>query len=203
MLRWLVDCIRPTVTVDLEEAVLRLKEVGNLLRQQISKYDGDLNLAIKTTKLSIVRKESKTNQIYYLKRKKLIEHHLASATKRLLAIDQQILTLEGIKMSALHLETVRFTTTTMKKYMKQQDISKVEDLMETLGEYIADATDISNIISEDINPQDLDYDDESLEKELEELGRSETSWPEVPVHKQEQSSDEDERDTSPLLSLET
>ncbi len=99
MLRRVLDCIRPPVAVDLEEAVLRLKEVGNLLRQQISKYDGDLNLAIKTTKLSIVRKESKTNQIYYLKRKKLIEHHLASATKRLLAIDQQILTLEGIKMS--------------------------------------------------------------------------------------------------------
>ena len=199
----MLDCIRPPVTVDLEEAVLRLKEVGNLLRQQISKYDGDLNLAIKTTKLSIVRKESKTNQIYYLKRKKLIEHHLASATKRLLAIDQQILTLEGIKMSALHLETVRFTTTTMKKYMKQQDISKVEDLMESLGEYIADATDISNIISEDINPQGLDYDDDSLEKELEELGRNETSWPEVPAHKPEQSSDEDVDDTNPLLPLET
>ena len=203
MLRRVMDCIRPPVTVDLEEAVLRLKEVGNLLRLQISKYDGDLNLAIKTCKLSISRKESRTNQIYYLKRKKLIEHHMASATKRLLAIDQQILTLEGIKMSALHLETVRFTTTTMKKYMKQQDISKVEDLMESLGEYIADATDISNIISEDINPQDLDYDDESLEKELEELGRNETSWPVVPEHKPEQSSDEDERDTSPLLSLET
>ena len=203
MLRRVMDCIRPPVTVDLEEAVLRLKEVGNLLRLQISKYDGDLNLAIKTCKLSISRKESKTNQIYYLKRKKLIEHHMASATKRLLAIDQQILTLEGIKMSALHLETVRFTTTTMKKYMKQQDISKVEDLMDSLGEYIADATDISNIISEDINPQDLDYDDESLEKELEELGRNETSWPVVPEHKPEQSSDEDERDTSPLLSLET
>ena len=203
MLRRLVDCIRPPVTVDLEEAVLRLKEVGNLLRQQISKYDGDLNLAIKTTKLAIVRKESKSNQIYYLKRKKLIEHHLSSATKRLLAIDQQILTLEGIKMSALHLETVRFTTTTMKKYMKQQDITKVEDLMESLGEYMAEATDISNIISEDINPQDLDYDEDSLEKELEELGRSETSWPAVPAHMPEQSSDEDERDTSPLLPLET
>ena len=203
MIRRLLDCMRPPVTVDLEEAVLRLKEVGGLLRQQISKYDGDLNLAIKTCKLSISRKESKTNQIYYLKRKKLIEHHMNSATKRLLAIDQQILTLEGIKMSALHLETVRFTTLTMKKYMKQQDISKVEDLMESLGEYIADATDISNIISEDINPQDLDYDDESLEKELEELGRNETSWPVVPEHKPEQSSDEDERDTSPLLSLET
>lgn len=198
-----MDCIRPPVTVDLEEAVLRLKEVGNLLRQQISKYDGDLNLAIKTTKLSIVRKESKSNQIYYLKRKKLIEHHLSCATKRLLAIDQQILTLEGIKMSALHLETVQFTTTTMKRYMKQQDISKVEDLMESLGEYMAEATDISNIISEDINPQDLDYDEDSLEKELEELGRSETSWPEVPAHKPEQSSDEDVDDTNPLLSLET
>jgi len=203
MLRRLMDCMRPPVTVDLEEAVLRLKEVGSLLRQQISKYDGDLNLAIKTCKLSIARKESKTNQIYYLKRKKLIEHHMASATKRLLAIDQQILTLEGIKMSALHLETVRFTTTTMKKYMKQQDISKVEDLMESLGEYIADATDISNIISEDINPQDLDYDDESLEKELEELGRNEMSWPEVPVHRPEQSSDEDVDDTNPLLTLDT
>ena len=203
MIRRFLDCMRPPVTVDLEEAVLRLKEVGGLLRQQISKYDGDLNLAIKTCKLSISRKESKTNQIYYLKRKKLIEHHMSSATKRLLAIDQQILTLEGIKMSALHLETVRFTTTTMKKYMKQQDISKVEDLMDSLGEYIADATDISNIISEDINPQGLDYDDDSLEKELEELGRSETSWPEVPAHKPEQSSDEDVDDTNPLLPLET
>ena len=51
-----MDCVKPPVTVDLEEAVLRLKEVGGLLRQQISKYDGDLNLAIKTCKLSIVRK---------------------------------------------------------------------------------------------------------------------------------------------------
>jgi len=128
---------------------------------------------------------------------------MSSATKRLLAIDQQILTLEGIKMSALHLETVKFTTTTMKKYMKQQDINKVEDLMDTLGEYIADATDISNIISEDISPQDLDYDDESLERELEELGRSDRLWPVAPTHRPEQLSDEDERDTSPLLTLET
>lgn len=194
-----MDCFKPPVAVNLEEAVFRLKEVGNLLRQQISKYDGDLNLAIKTCKLSITRKESKTNQIYYLKRKKLIEHHMASATQRLLAIDKQILTLEGIKMSALHLETVRFTTSTLSSYMKQQDITKVEDLMENLSDYIADATDISNIISEDINPQGVDYNEEDLERELMELARNETSWPEVPRHKPSPVFDADDGDTSPLL----
>ena len=63
------DCFKPPPSVDIENSIVKIKEVSKLLQQQISKYDSEINMAIKQLQISIKNKESKRAQIYYLKRK--------------------------------------------------------------------------------------------------------------------------------------
>ena len=196
------DCFKPPPSVDIENSIVKIKEVSKLLQQQITKYDSEINMAIKQLQISIKNKESKRAQIYYLKRKKLLEHHLNSASQRLLALNQQQLNLESIKMTALHFETIKQTTYALKNYMKQTDVDKVEEMSDTLAEYIADSTDIQNILSQDVTG--IEFDDSELEEELHQLETVDVPLPVVPTHKPQQLSDEEDDGTSvstPLIPL--
>lgn len=188
------DCFKPPPSVDIEESIFKIKEVTSLLQQQISKYDSEVNMAMRQLRLAIKNKESKRAQIYYLKKKKLLEHHLNSASQRLLALNQQQLNLESIKMTALHFETIKQTTYALKTYMKQTDIDKVEEMSDNLAEYIADSSDIQNILSQDVTG--LEFDQSELEEELHQLETGDVSLPIVPTHRPPQLSYGEEDDTS-------
>jgi len=196
------DCFKPPASVDIEESIFKIKEVTSLLQQQISKYDSEVNMAMRQLRLAIKNKESKRAQIYYLKKKKLLEHHLNSASKRLLALNHQQLNLESIKMTALHFETIKQTTFALKTYMKQTDVDKVEEMSDNLAEYIADSTDIQNILSQDVTG--LEFDPDELEAELHQLETGDISLPIVPTHRPSQLSDVEEDDTTvstPLIPI--
>lgn len=196
------DCFKPPPSVDIENSIVKIKEVSKLLQQQISKYDSETNMAIKQLHISIKNKESKRAQIYYLKRKKLLEHHLNSASQRLLALNQQQLNLESIRMTALHFETIKQTTHALKNYMKQTDVDKVEEMSDNLAEYIANSTDIQNILSQDVTG--IEFDDSELEQELHQLETVDVPLPVVPNHKPQQLSDEEDDGTNvstPLIPL--
>lgn len=200
MFKVLKDCWKSQNSTNIVDALSTLREVSTLLKQQISKYDSDLNYNKTLLKSSIRNKESKQAKLYYLKKVKLLEYHMESARKRLLALDQQQLNLESIKLTTLHLDAVRTTTNTLKSYMRQTDVDKVEDLTEKLADYIADATDITNLLNRDMNP-DISVDDDDLEKELEalttqeEIGES-VDFPEIPRHKQSELVEIDLGDTN-------
>jgi len=194
------DCFKPPPSVDIEESIVKIKEVSYLLQQQISKYDSETIMAKKQLQIAISNKESKRAQIYYLKKKKLLEHHLNSASQRLLALNQQQLNLESIKMTALHFETIKQTTFTLKTYMKQTDVDKVEEMADTLADYIAESTDIQNILTQDVNG--LEFDDSALEMELNQLESGGIQLPVVPTHRplQFDSAEEDDMNAStPLI----
>lgn len=184
MIKILKDCWKPRPTYNIEESLSTLKEVSSLLKQQISKYDTDLNANRIYLKESIKKRESKNSQLYYLKKVKLYEHHMKSAMDRLLALDQQQLNLESIKLTTLHLDAVKLTTKTLHSYMRQTDVEKVEDLTDKLADYIANATDISNLLNENMDAN-LDIDDEELEKELAtfEQTSDNVKFPVIPHHK--------------------
>ena len=188
------DCFKPPHSVDIEESIFKIKEVTGLLQQQISKYDSETNMAKRQLEYSIRTKESKRSQLYYLKKKKLLEHHLNSASQRLLALNQQQLNLESIKMTALHFETIKQTTFTLKNYMKQTDVDKVEQMADSLADYIAESTDIQNILTQDVSG--LDFDESELEAELHQLETGDISLPVVPTHIPPQLSDVEDDDTN-------
>ena len=200
MFKALKDCWKSQNSTNITDALTTLKEVSTLLKQQISKYDSDLNYNKTLLKTSIRNKESKQAKLYYLRKVKLLEYHMESARKRLLSLDQQQLNLESIKLTTLHLDAVKTTTNTLKSYMKQTDVEKVEDLTDKLADYIADATDISNLLNADMNP-DVSLNDEELEEELEALTTQEETgenvqFPEIPRHKQSELVEIDLSDTN-------
>ena len=182
MIKSIKNCIFPTNTLSIEESIMKLKEVSSLLKQQISKYDTDYINTIISLKKSIRGKQSKHAQIYLLKKSKLIKYHMDSASKRLISLDQQQLQLESIKMTAMHLDAVRTSTRTLKTYMKQADIDKVEEMQDNLSELIAQSTDIQNILSEEFD-NGFVIDESELEAELVELEKDDVELPQVPSHK--------------------
>lgn len=182
MIKSLKKCLLPTNTLSIEESIMKLKEVSSLLKQQISKYDTDYINTVNSLKTSIRNKQSKHAQIYLLKKSKLIKYHMESASKRLLSLDQQQLHLESIKMTALHLDAIRTSTKTLKSYMKQADIDKVEEMQDSLSELIAQSTDIQNILSDEMD-NGLVMDESELEAELEELAQGDVELPQVPLSK--------------------
>ena len=107
---------------------------------------------------------------------------MESASKRLLSLDQQQLHLESIKMTALHLDAIRTSTKTLKSYMKQADIDKVEEMQDSLSELIAQSTDIQNILSDEMD-NGIVMDESELEAELEELAQGDVELPQVPLSK--------------------
>jgi hypothetical protein len=184
MFKKFLDCFRPSQEHNIDEVIIQLREVSNLLKQQISKYNSDMNMSRAVLKNSILKKESKTQKLYYLKRLKLLESHMKSTTDRLLAVDQQTLSLEAVKLSVKQFDAMKLTTKTLSHYMKQTDVDKIEDLQEKLSDYIADATEVSNIMNRNLDP---DFDEDDLEKELEELSRDEgnslnVSFPKAPTN---------------------
>ena len=182
MIKSIKNCIFPTNTLSIEESIMKLKEVSSLLKQQISKYDTDyINTRI-SLKKSIRDKQSKHAQIYLLKKSKLIKYHMDLASKRLISLDQQQLQLESIKMTAMHLDAIRTSTRTLKTYMKQTDIDKVEEMQDNLSELIAQSTDIQNILSEEMD-NGFVIDESELEAELVELEKDDIELPQVPSHK--------------------
>ena len=182
MIKSLKKCLLPTNTLSIEESIMKLKEVSSLLKQQISKYDTDYINTIASLKTSIRNKQSKHAQIYLLKKSKLIKHHMESASKRLLSLDQQQLQLESIKMTAMHLDAIKKSTKTLKSYMKQTDIDKVEEMQDNLSELIAQSTDIQNILSEEMG-DGFAIDESELEAELVELAQDDIVLPHVPLSK--------------------
>lgn len=158
-----MDCFKASHTASIDEVIVQLKQVSSLLKQQINKYNGDITQSKAVLKHSIKNRDSKSNQLYYLKRVKLLESHMKSTTDRLLAIDKQVLTLESVKLSVKQFDAMQLTTKTLSHYMKQTDVDKIEDLQEKLSDYIADATEVSNIMNTSL---DTDYDEEDLESEL-------------------------------------
>lgn len=201
MIKKFLDCFRPSQEHNIDEVIIQLREVSNLLKQQINKYNSDMNMSRHVLKNSIMKKESKTQQLYYLKRLKLLESHMKSTTDRLLAVDQQTLSLEAVKLSVKQFDAMKLTTKTLSHYMKQTDVDKIEDLQEKLSDYIADATEVSNIMNRNLDP---DFDEDDLEKELEELNRDEgnslnVSFPNAPTSQLYDVDLDDTTVSSPLI----
>ena len=201
MIKKFLDCFRPSQEHNIDEVIIQLREVSNLLKQQINKYNSDMNMSRHVLKNSILKKESKTQQLYYLKRLKLLESHMKSTTDRLLAVDQQTLSLEAVKLSVKQFDAMKLTTKTLSHYMKQTDVDKIEDLQDKLSDYIADATEVSNIMNRNLDP---DFDEDDLEKELEELNRDEgnslnVTFPNAPTNQLYDVDLDDTTVSSPLI----
>lgn len=164
--------------LSIQDSVIKLKEVCSMQQELIKKYDNEILVVRRKCKKAINNKATKEEKLYYIKKIKIIQYHQNSLRKRLLACTEKQYYLESMQITATHIDAIKSATGTLKQFMKDTDVQKVEELQETMSELIADACEIQNIVSEDIN-QDHSWTDEELEKELEDLNHDESLFSEV------------------------
>tara|TARA_B100001248_G_C27396956_1_gene466235 strand:- start:4886 stop:5545 length:660 start_codon:yes stop_codon:yes gene_type:complete len=165
-------------TLSIQDSVIKLKEVCDMQQQLIQKYDKEIDIVKRKCKIAIDNKATKAEKLYYIKKIKIIQYHQESLRKRLLACTEKQYHLESMQITVSHIDAIKTATGTLKQFMKETDVQKVEELQENMSELIADACEIQNIVSEDIN-QDHSWTEEELEKELEDLNHDESLFSEV------------------------
>lgn len=165
-------------TLSIQDSVIKLKEVCDMQQQLIHKYDKEIDIVKRKCKIAIDNKATKTEKLYYIKKIKIIQYHQESLRKRLLACTEKQYHLESMQITVSHIDAIKTATGTLKHFMKETDVQKVEELQENMSELIADACEIQNIVSEDIN-QDHSWTEEELEKELEDLNHDDSLFSEV------------------------
>lgn len=174
--------------LSIHDAVVKLKEVCTMQQELIDKYDNEIDVVRRQCRIAINNKASKSQKLYYIKKIKIIEYHQESLRKRLLACTEKQYHLESMQLTVNHIDAIKMASNTLKQFMKQTDIEKVEKLQENMSDLIADAMEIQTIVSENVNQQH-DWADEDLEKELEALNNDETLWPDIPLVTPNQSND--------------
>lgn len=201
MINSLCIWFRKKNTLSIQDSVIKLKEVCNMQQQLIQKYDKEIYIVKRKCKMAIDNKATKTEKLYYIKKIKIIQYHQESLRKRLLACTEKQYHLESMQITVSHIDAIKSATGTLKHFMKETDVQKVEELQENMSELIAEACEIQNIVSEDIN-QDHSWTEEELEKELEDLNHDESLFSEVSLDTPTPSIDIENDDTdvsTPLM----
>tara|TARA_B100001059_G_C17822141_1_gene578980 strand:+ start:842 stop:1456 length:615 start_codon:yes stop_codon:yes gene_type:complete len=146
------------------ESIQTLKRVESVIQQTVDK-NNDILEQEKSILKSQIRTHSKASNLQRLKKIKMMENHILNYLKRLNACIEKRLQLESLHISYQHIEAVKTTSYTFKKYLKANDIEKIEALHDSVTDMIQNVMDIQETISEEHHP--LLEDD--LEAELQAL----------------------------------
>jgi len=133
------------------ESIQTLKRVENVIQQTIDKN----NLLVKEEKSLLhaqIHTHSRASNLQRLKKIKLIEHHIIMYLKRLNACVEKRLQLESLHISYQHIEAVKLTSYTFKKYVKANDIEKIEALHDSVTDMIQHVMEIQETLSEEHQP---------------------------------------------------
>ena len=133
------------------ESIQTLKRVENVIQQTIDKN----NEVVKQERILLknqLRTHSKASNLQRLKKIKMMEQHILSYLKRLNACVEKRLQLESLHISYQHIEAVKVTSYTFKKYLKANDIEKIEALHESVTDMIQNVMEIQETLSEEHQP---------------------------------------------------
>lgn len=134
--------------------------------------------------IDFAKKNGKTNKkmaLMALKRKSTYEKEIESLYGSIFNIEQQKLAIETSLMNKAVFESMKQGSDTLKVMHKSMDVDDVEDITEDIREQIEVANEIGQAISQDLT-NNL-YDDDELEKELEDLALEDLDFPTIVSNK--------------------
>lgn len=109
-------------------------------------------------------KKDKRGAMFALKRKKMFEAEIEKIEATKMTIETQIISLESAVQNKYTFDAMKQGTTAMKDVRKDMDVEKVDDIMDDMKEEMDLAAEVSNAISQPIDP--YAFDDDELEAEL-------------------------------------
>eukprot|EP00917_Polyrhabdina_sp_WS-2016_P032377 GHVP01069073.1.p1 GENE.GHVP01069073.1~~GHVP01069073.1.p1 ORF type:complete len:165 (+),score=58.79 GHVP01069073.1:506-1000(+) len=107
-----------------------------------------------------------------LKKRKLLEAQYNTVANQKMTLESQILALESAKINEMAVHSMQEARMELERCNKTASVEKVDHVIEDLQEKMADQQEISEALSTPFNTN-VDFDDDDLEKELEELGDNE------------------------------
>mmetsp|Transcript_2612 Transcript_2612/g.3990 ORF Transcript_2612/g.3990 Transcript_2612/m.3990 type:complete len:212 (+) Transcript_2612:503-1138(+) len=138
----------------------------------------------KRTALQKSRKGNKKAAMFQLKRKKMFEKRLNQLYGQRENVERLINAMEVVAFNKQNIERLKAGKIALEQTIKEVDVDNVEEMMEDIKESVDMADEIGEAMSRSLGNEE--YDEEDLEKELEDLQNEEMEAemlqaPEVPV----------------------
>ena len=169
------NCFEST-SMQVVESIQQLQAVERTLGSLIEKYDAQIARERDKAKQHV---HSKSDCMVHIRIIRLLRHHRQQLQQRCTNCMEKRYQLESLNVTSQHIKAVRATSKTFKKFLKQNDLKRVEDLQDTLTEMIQEACDIQDTLQEESQP--LLIDDQDIEDEYAELC-AEVHLPEAPTN---------------------
>ena len=165
------------------ECLTKLQEVESLLEEMLSKYQRQHDQLHMEIVKNLREKGDKQLMLHKLRRKKIILHYMESTRNKIASIVSKQYALENLNITQLQLQAIKDTVKVFKVFNKSHSYEKIENLRDQLDELTDQFMDVENLISEESHL--LQFDDNELEQELNELGNGDLNFPEIPLHEVE------------------
>uniref|UniRef100_A0A7S2LST0 Uncharacterized protein n=1 Tax=Leptocylindrus danicus TaxID=163516 RepID=A0A7S2LST0_9STRA len=143
------------------------------LREQLAQQDKRIALLDKRIAGSVAEakdkmaKKDKRGAMFALKRKKMYEAEIEKIENTKITIETQVIALESAVQNKETVNAMQQANSAMKDVRKENDVEAVDDLMDNIKEELDTAAEISNAISQPVDP--YAYDDDELLAELNQL----------------------------------
>ena len=149
------------------KCILQLREVNELLQELQRKYEKQKICLEDEIRTGIRKKENKSILMGKLRRKKIVMHYIGVCQKKIDNLMHKEYALEQINITKMQLDAIKSTVSVFKNFNKTNDVEKLEKLYDQLQDFTDDMKDINDLIE---NQPLMEFDDDELLKELDELG---------------------------------
>ena len=132
---------------------------------------------------SINKKEDKQILIHKLRRKKMVLYYMEKTRNKINNIVSKQYALENLNITKLQLNAIKETVRVFKVFNNSHSYEKIDSLRDQLDTLTEQFMEVDSIINEE-SPL-MQFDDDDLEQELEQLSNGSIAFPQIPTHEVE------------------
>jgi len=165
---WLFGGVKKSKGMTTEQVEANLVDLIDMLNRKQEKLELDIDKLLKLAKQYGTKQKKKAIQA--LKRKKALEKQLAQIDGTLTSVEFQLDALRNAQANQQVLHTMRNASLALKREHNHMTVDEVHDIMDDISEQTEVGDEIAEAISGQIN---LDYDEDELMDELNELEQEE------------------------------
>lgn len=136
-----------------------------LLQEMLKKYSRQLSDLELDIRHSLARGHDKHVLLSKLRRKKILLHYMQRCRKKIDVILHKKYAVEQLNITAMQIDAMKDTADVFRTFTNKHNIEKIEELQDTMEDLQGQIMDIN----ESLGTEQLIFDDDELEKELNDL----------------------------------
>ena len=154
-----------------EKAIKQMRQAERALHDMIFKYE-----KLRQESCAKFKEETKkTKKLFLLKKIKTLDHYINACENKIAVCVHKQYALEQLEVTKMQVDAIRESTTVFRRFSKYNPIQKIEDLQDTMEEQMEELSDITGLLEQ----SPLQFDDDELMAELDQMGADEQMEEEV------------------------